>query len=383
MGTHYTLLRYLCPLCFILLVQKAGIRAVQPATQLLAVLLALGFTACLLLVSPEVAIAHAFACMVLLFPRRSAISPASLGIPSYLAMMAGIIVIFAAASKLHVLDILFASGGGADSFPIPFAPTVLFFFVVVFLCACAIVCRWQHPDIQDNTVSLIVISIPMLAAALGRCDPGHIFLNGIGFFLAAAIYLSSSPHTWRLYRNTFIFAMLAILVLGSLFLLPSVGMMGMRTIAEDSLPVAPPKIDIFALYPELDPSRSDGRFEAPFGYKPNSIGSYLSSQIEYGFYEGAENANTPAAVNRKIDELARHPERAVLIREHTSHNVCTVDASLERSVISALFLFPYEARPSHTESVHKPLCDYILDHYQLAHPATLENYRYELWTPKS
>jgi hypothetical protein len=378
MGTHYTLLRYLCPLCFILLVHKAGIRAAQPAAQLLPVLLALSFTACLLLISPETAIAHAFACLILLFPRRSTISPAPLGIPSYLAMMAGHIVLFALSFKLHLLDTMIASGGGADGFPIPLALPVLFFFFVVFLCACAIVRRWSRPDFQDNSVALIVISIPMLAAALGRCDPGHIFLNGIGFILAAAIYCSSSPHTWRLYRNSFIFAMLAIFVLDTLFLLPSLG-----KLQKIQLSVASPKIDIFALYPELDRSRLDGLIEAPFGYKPNSIGSYLSSQIDYGFYEGVENANTPAAVNRKIDELARHPKRAILIRENTSHDVCTVDASKERLLISSLFLFPYMARISHPQNVRKPICDYIAANYQLAYPATLENYRYELWMPKT
>lgn len=378
MGTHYTLLRYLCPLCFILLVHKAGIRATRPAAQLLPVLQALSFTACLLLISPETATAHAFACLILLFPRRSTISPAPLGIPSYLAMMAGLIVLFAFSFKVHLLDTMIASGGGADSLPIPFALPVLFFFFVVFLCTCAIVRRWSCPDFQDNSVALIVISIPMLAAALGRCDPTHIFFNCIGLFLAAAMYSSSSPHTWRLYRNTFIFAMLAILVLGALFLFPAVGMLQKLQFS-----VASSKIDIFALYPGLDPSRLDGPFEAPFGYKPNSIGSYLSSQIDYGFYEGVENATTPAAVNRKIDELARHPKRAVLIRDHTGYDVCMIDARIERLVISDIFLFPYMARISNTQNVRKPLCDYIAANYQLAYPATPENYRYELWMPKT
>ena len=95
-------------------------------------------------------------------------------------MLAGLAALFAAALKLHLLDTLIASGGGEDSFPIPFSVPVLFFYAVVFVCACSVVRRWAEPSLTDNSIALIVLSIPLLAAALGRCESGHILSNGVG-----------------------------------------------------------------------------------------------------------------------------------------------------------------------------------------------------------
>jgi hypothetical protein len=420
MGTHYTMLRYACPLLFILIIYKVSSRGEGPGAQFRAATLALCFTACLLLLSPEMAIAHAFACVLLLFPRRSAISSIAMRTSLYVTMLAGLVVVFVFAFKLHVLDTLLASGGGADSLPIPFSSVVLFFFGVVFLCACAIVERWSQPMLNDNSVALILLSIPLLAAALGRCDPAHILFNGLGLFLAASFYSSSSPKLWKFYRNCFLAFMIVIPAMCSIwFFAPVMGGVAVRTLAEDSLPghsngliaktanfailhlppsalktkqlarlekirllVAPKTIDFAAIYPGADASRSGAVFQAPFGYKPNGVGSYLSNRIDYGYYEGVENANTPAAVGRKINELAAHPERPLLLHEHFT-DVCEVDLHGERLWISVVFFFPYTARVSHPENVHQPLCSYISDHYTLAQPPVLENFRYGLWVPKA
>ena len=419
MGTHYTMLRYATPFLFILLIYKVSSRGKGTGSQFRAAALALCFTVCLLLLSPEMAVAHAFACMLLLFPRRSAISPIPMRPYLYVAMLAGLVVIFGSAFKLHVLDTLIASGGGADSFPILFSSAVLFFFAVVFLCACAIVQRWSQSGPNDNSVALILVSIPLLAAALGRCAPGHILWNGMGLFLAASFYASSSRRPWKLYRNCFFAFMIAIPAISEVWPFAyAMGGIALRTLAEDSLPghskgliartantavlhmppsatktkqlarlqkiqllVAPETIDFAAIYPGPDASRSGAIFEAPFGYKPNGVGSYLSNRVDYGYYEGLENANTPAAVRRKIDELAVHPERALLLQEHFN-DACEVDPRAERHTLGRVFFFPYTARVSHPESVHQPLCRYISAHYVLAQPAVLENFGYGLWLPK-
>ena len=86
----------------------------------------------------------------------------------------------------------------------------LFFYAVVFVCACSVVRRWAEPSLSDNSIALIVLSIPLLAAALGRCDPGHILSNGVGPMIAVFLYASGSPRMWRLYRNSFLVAMIAI-----------------------------------------------------------------------------------------------------------------------------------------------------------------------------
>jgi hypothetical protein len=424
MGTHYTLVRYACPLLFILILYKVGSRGERPGAQIRAqtgaAILALCFTACLLLLSPEMAIANAFACVLLFFPRRSAVSPIPMRPTLYLSILAGLVAIFGFAFKAHVFDTLLASGGGADSFPIPFSSAVLFFFAVVFFCACAIVERWSQPTLNDNSVALILVSIPLLAAALGRCDPGHMLFNGMGLILAASFYFSYFPKLWKFYRNCFFVFMILIPGVSGIWLFaPAMGGVALRTLAEDSLPghskgliattatfavlhmppsaiktkqlarlqkiqllVAPQTIDFAAIYPGTDASDPSAVFEAPFGYKPNGVGSYLSNRIDYGYYEGVENANTPAAVSRKINELATHRERALLLQEHFT-DACELDPHAERHEISVLFFFPYIARATHPENVHQPLCSYISNHYSLVQPPVLENFRYGLWVPKA
>ena len=78
--------------------------------------------------------------------------------------------------------------------------------------------------------------------------------------------------------------------------------------------------------------------DAPFGYKPNGYATYLSGAVDYGYYKGLENANTPAAVERKIDELARHPERDLLIPA-PSAGLCAADVRLERALMHGALFF--------------------------------------------
>ena len=417
MGAHYTWLRYIAPFYCILIVHGVGTRNTLPKAKGIAAALAVVFTGILLLISPEMAIAHAFACFVLLFPGRSAMSPAALPARLYLAMLALLAALFVAALKLHLLDTLLASGGGADSFPIPLSLPILLFFAVVFVCACSLVRRWAEPSLNDNSIALIILSVPLVAAALGRCDPGHILANGVGLLLAVFLYASRSPRMWRLYRDAFLIAMIAIPAYSFYrFFLPLIGNAAMRTAAESmpgegALPsriaqfgirqmpystfktarlaelaslrlhVVPTTIDFASLYPGVDLSDSDGILEAPFGYKPNGFGTYLSSRIDYGYFDGVENANTPEAVQRKIDELVHNPDRYLLLPDQSA-KLCNADGVVERHLITVFFFFPYPVRVSHPQSVHKRLCDYIADHFTLTRSATPDDFEYELWSPK-
>jgi hypothetical protein len=146
--------------------------------------------------------------------------------------------------------------------------------------------------------------------------------------------------------------------------------------------IAPVTIDFNKIYPGVTREGGDPVLEAPFGYRPDGWGSYLSPAVDYGFYEGIENANTPAAVARKVAELAAHPERDVLI-PRGALNVCAVDGRAERRLISLIFAFPYYGRVAHPVGVRLPLCEYISSHYLLARRAGVENFEYEMWSPKT
>jgi hypothetical protein len=152
--------------------------------------------------------------------------------------------------------------------------------------------------------------------------------------------------------------------------------------SSSSLPLLPEKADLALIYPESRRLKSDGIFEAPFGYRPNRGGVYLSPQIDYGYYHELVNADTPNAIRRKIDELGQHPQRGVLLANNFT-NMCATYPGTERVFLSLLLASPYLARPTHTQSIREPLCDYIFAHYFLAEPATPEAFQYALWIPKN
>jgi hypothetical protein len=396
MGAHYTLLRYMGPLWAALMVVRArtSTRTNGAGT---AAGLALVFTAVLLLISPEMAVAHAFACCVLLFPKRSAISMYAVPVAMYTGMAVGMAGLFGVADRVHILDTLWASGGGADSFPIPLSAPVLMFFGTVVLCACAVVRRLNNKSLNDNSIAIVLIALPLTAAALGRCDPAHLLFNGAGWWLAGLLYASTSAHLWKLFSRAFV---ICIMVLPS-YLTVRYGAGAIRKAVataaaqeqlarlrlpysaarEDSTPAktrttVPPHVDFASLYPGID-----GTLQAPFGYIPNGYGTYHSTEVQLGFYEGLENANTSEAVERKITELREHPNRSVLV-PGADNAQCSIDPEFRRQLITVLFAFPYLAKPEHPGSLHQRLCDYIVSHYVLRYPALPANFDYELWVPR-
>jgi len=408
MGSHSTLLRFTCPLFFILVVQKF-LQRDSLRWKLFSLVLATGFTIVLLSISPEIAVAHAFACtfvLLLSLPSRGGNS---------IALVAGWLVVlsatFWAALKLHLLDTFKANGKGADSLPIAFAPHFLLFFAALFVCSCYLYRRFSARRINDNTIGLILFAVPMVAAALGRCDPFHVVLDGLGIFLASMFYVSSNRAAWKLSRMAYIAFLVLLPALTYVrFSLPSMAKVGLNTLSEstDNSRIgvalgylgktyiawfgdparqarweadlanarrfaAPKTIDFTSIYPSWH-----GDFLAPFGYDPNGIGTYLSDRVSFGHYDGFTNAYTVAAVHEKIAEMKDHPQQALLLPDYFPI-FCKVDVPASRQMISLLFAFPYLARPANPESIRRPICDYVVSQYRLVQAPEPRNFGYGLW----
>ncbi len=373
MGLNYTLLRYVCPLVFVLVVFRLLRRESEAGGRLAACASAILFSASLFLISPEVAISFVFACVVLLWPAKQA--PVRwLQWVSYLAVVTGFALLVGLGYRFHLLDSLFLDGGGANGIPIALGPATLAYFAAVYVCACYLVQRFRRQGKPDNTIAIILFSIPMSAAALGRCDPGHILLNGMGLFLVVLLYASASGRWWRLCRNLFIACPLGLYVLLAL-IATAIGMSTPK--ARDFSPNG----DIATLYPTLAKNSIRQRFAIPFGYEPNARGYFVSSQIDYGFFYGGADANTPQAIGREMEELRNNPKSNLLLGPDFAKQ-CEVDQRHERVVVSALSGFPYLARVANPQSVREPLCGYIRAHYVLAEPASDRNFEYGLWTPR-
>lgn len=372
MGLSYTILRFDCPLWFVLLTYRTNQNDMRFGAPSRAPMLMVSFTAVLLTISPEIAIAHAFACLVILFPYKSVSS--SRRFPYlYLAAAVALAGVFFLAARLHVFDGVRTAGSGSASFPIFVAPHILLYFTVVFISFCYIVQRLLHGEIQDNTVALLAFSVPMMTAALSRCDPGHVLLDGMGFFVAAFFYASKSRRLRRLYCAGYVFSFLTISAIFGIWLC-------IRPLLGSGPPEVPAAIDFHALYPGIDIYRSDSTFEAPYGYSPNTIASYLSTKIDEGYYDGLIDTGSTDSFLQKINELARNPQRNLLIPKDFSH-VGEKNARTERIIMSLLFTSPYLGREKQNANPYKPLAEYILAHYSLAVPASPANFQYELWIP--
>jgi hypothetical protein len=410
-GTHYTLTRYALPLYFIVVVQK-WIRRGDARAYFFATLQVCIFTTILLLYSPEIAIAFALAAAGLLPLLAQKKNPTFF--VAYLSLIALLAMLFSVASRFRVMDTVKASGGGADSFPIILSSHILLFFAALFLCLCCVYRRFATRTLSDNSLGLIAVAVPMLPAALGRCDPGHVLLNGLGIFLAALLYASGSNRFWKHTRLAFILVFIVLAQLGGLWLyVPILARCGLRSathhgdniILRNSLSsvgnfyidhFAPSNVrqrwhehleaqlrgadaapqDLSVIYPSWRAG-----YLAPFGYRPNGFGTDLNPQIDYGRFEDLENANTLAAIDQKISEIRNSPEKA-LILPNRFLSMCEFDVPSERSKIEFLFTFPYRKSPAHSASVRQPLCVYIQQHYTLAVAPGPNTSDYGLWINK-
>ena len=239
------MLRYVCPLFFVLVTYKISRRSLQAVSQIQACGLMVVFTVILLTISPEMAVAHAFACMVLLFPYRT-FSARNAAIFSYIASVTVLVGVFAVAVRLHVFDGARSAGTGWASFPIAIAPHILLFFAIVFVGFCYLFLRLSWGETKDNTIALVVFSVPMIIPALSRCDSGHVLLNGMGLIIATCFYASRWPRVWKVYRAAFVLSFFGV---GTLFCewLYVRPLYAYRPIA------VPAVIDFQALYPQVDP----------------------------------------------------------------------------------------------------------------------------------
>jgi hypothetical protein len=410
MAARYSPVRYAGPLFSILVVDKV-LKGSGAGARMYGALLAVAFTAILFLISPEIAIAHAFACACLFL-----LSSAKRSVGALLGF-AGLVLALGmvgwAALRLHLLDTMRASGSGADSFPICPAPGILLFFAAIFVCACYVVRRFRVGGVEDNSIGLIAFSIPMVAAALGRCDPSHLALNGEAIFLTSMLYVSHYRVAWKWYKAAFVVFMILLPAVGWAMGLMSlvervsvdrIGERGQEARISREIIAARLKVDAVlhrgrhkatlegmvaeapalaagarnadlaaSLYPSWQ-----GRFLAPFGYRPNGYGSDLSGRVDYGRFEGFENANTAAAIQEKLAEIRDHPEEALLLPDHFE-SLCQIDVAAERHEISSWFDFPYFGKAVHPESLRRPVCEDIVAQYQLEVAPGKENYEYGLW----
>lgn len=372
MGTNYTFLRYALPLYFIVKL-NTRFRDTRTSRLLLDVLLCAAFCALLVLSSPETAVAFAFAsgCVVLFCrPIRLTQKAAATGL-----LIVVYAAIFAVALKLHVLDAMLADGGGAISFPIVPGLTILVYFAALFITACWLYRCFRNRATDEATLGLLFYSIPMIAAALGRCDPSHLFWNGLATFLASLLYISLYKKAWLVYAAVFSLCV---------FLAPDISefqlfLPQLRSAHNlDTNPQARPSDSAISAFLASWP----GSYVAPFGFRPDGFGTYHSSRIEYGAYEDLIDVSTPQSVQKKVSEMSADPSRALILPYHYDE-YCLIHLGSERQYLSTLLLSPYIGKAAHQDIVRQPICRYIDQHYKLLIQPSGATWSYGIWIPSS
>ena len=409
-GLNYTYLRFLLGPFFALLVHKVVSRNNQ-RDRFAAMCLVVGFTVILLLVSPEQGLAFALGTLAYFaacwwIDRSLTKWP---GILIYSSLFVSQAVIFLVAVRLDLFQSLKSMGSGAFNFPIIPAGHILLFFFCCVIVTFYIATRLRERSKGESVLIVAAVSIPLLPAALGRCDPWHVIFNGTGIVLAATVLVSTMPRIWRLYQPLLVIFFI---------LLPAVGYTQsyrplLRRAFYLRVLLSPPPffkaqasaravqhlqlnpgnseitaqlavlkatsgsraLDLHSAYPGFD-----GIFEAPFDYNPNGFGMYEGADVDPGYYSALEFAITRESIDRKIDELKSHPERNLLLPDHVSWH-CNQDPAVQQHTINSIFSYPFRETPRNLTNLWRPLCAYILSNYHIVQKPSQQGYDWTVWAP--
>ena len=410
-GVNYTLFRFLPAAYLGLLVQRTDARG-QERHGATAMLMAVGSTVIILLVSAEVALAFTAGVIgyFTLFGFRRGLSKGWRYWTIYTLFVFAEVGVLWEAGRLELFKTLKAFGGGAYNYPIVPGGHILFFFFCCGLVTIYAANRLRAGARGGGILMVLAVSILTLFAALGRCDVWHVGLEGIGVLVVATLLISAMPNLWRGYRIAFVVLFVAAPAMTALWwyqaaLISKVAFLRLSQSEPHSLMTtkldraaeqyfarkenrakARLKIDLLRASSSV-PSQIDLRstypgasevLDAPFGYKPNQFGEYRTAGLDSGYFFGLLNAFTHAAVTAKIDELRAHPERDLLLPEDFTEE-CTVHPVAERRTLQVVFMSPFVPPVRHSDSVWEPLCEFITTHYQMIQAAQSGDYGYELW----
>lgn len=317
----------------------------------------------LLLISPDIALTFAIGVTAFLFftGKRGSIAWWA----AYLAMLGSIVAVSLAANALHLLDTLKTFGGGNRDFPIFPAGHILLFLPCLFLGMLHLARRiFTAPD--SPAVCLILVSIPMLASALGSADPLHVFFGGLGFLLAGFLYLSQWKRIWELARIGFFVFFVLLIFVGLYCAYAPEYYAKLRGL--ERTPITQQ-----AMFPE-----TRGVLQAPFGFGAPEFGDYRLPWVDQGHFLGEINATSAEAVDIKISELASHPDRDVLVPD-TYKKWAVFDPRYFRLWIEVEYGAPYGRPLNHPVNPYIELCRYLETHYHQIAPEGAGSYQFEVW----
>ncbi len=389
LGLNYTPLRFVAAPFFAALT----VRVLETQrSALLGAITALGGVGWILFYSPEQGIALGLGTLAffLFFVDR-----ALPGYPPSLVVLAGGEGCLAG-GLWHTGVLHYVRGMAGGGYNLPLLPSLNTLILLgLLLAAVCVLCNSFRLHLRGGAVEyLILISLFALPAAFGRCDPGHIFMNTLGAFLAAWTVSSYRPGTGRWmawsYVASVLFLPLALYQENNFFMFP----VKMALLAPGDPHPA------FRRWTTLAMKRTAGEHRAaamlgkwraafpvvvegdvppgqtllaPLGY-PSTLLWASPTHVTNGRYRGLGNVMAPFEVEEKVDELRSHPARMLLF---TAENRCprtmpslgpvpltpAADHAARRELLMNLQPF-YLPHVRHSEALLAPVCAYIVGHYR-------------------
>jgi hypothetical protein len=363
LGLNYVLLRYIAPCVSLIFlnykycVESTSMRSLKYVTLSL-VLIALNLS-----ISPEAGIAFYISLIFFTFLL-------SCQIKSYIWSILALILI-----PLSVLTFMSPAyfeavtsfGKGGNNFPVVMSPSiVLYVFSVIYFASDVIkkyaLCKKNHISIA--LILLVAIYIP---AAMGRCDPGHIFFDGLLIFTIAFISLAKNePIYFKVYALLFALVFL-------------IGM---------------PFSDINMYYPviskyfhqtDVSPNEANkdiinqlsiySKVGTPLSVYDDSIMSYLKNTGKYVpvYYMNEVNVFASYQIDKRISQMLSNDYKIILVHKnivsqynHIVKGDYPTDVTPKQ--FSLLFLYPFNFEKINSSvNIRAKLYEYIFNNYTVVY----------------
>lgn len=269
---------------------------------------------------------------------------------------------------------------GSLNWPFVFSLPLVFFFTEVFVLAYQM--GKQLRSIKENFVllSLELMSCGMLLGALGRCDPGHLFWNGL-FLLLVFIYFHSKvsvviaivilfhlafPHTIVTYGKMYGLSFLTNPYVSSFFHseLGKGIVMKMAQLTGSNMEKVKIKLENsnWEISEELQKIND---VALPLSLISSNLYSYLvnTGKIHYLPYMDTHYYGSETAINKQFETFVKSSPQYILLPKNWEKMSDSVDYE---SDIKLLFSVPfYRVRALNNGNIlYQPVINYIKDNYK-------------------
>jgi hypothetical protein len=351
---------------------------------------------------PETGMAFAAATVAYLPLRRFAMRRPF--IPDTLAAALLFLVTYRYFDHAGLFTTLKTFAAGAYNMPLYPDPQILILLVSLFSVGAFLAAGNLRAHLTSNVAFVAIFSVAMLAGALGRADVIHVLGYELGLVCCALVLLWRWPITWRvvLFATVMTLAvvqqwrarydipsyyqalMLVNLGLGRGPQIPSLIRLEQKLVKKNPLGRQPwisggiastfngqtHDYEPHDIFPGISPIAF-----APLLYMPGGAGEYETPSVDEGYYFGLADITSDKTVQRKLADLAAHPERDLILPAREGWP-CLLPANVP--FLRQVLLYPFHPVGKHDYVLFQPMCRYYERNYHWIVPPSGNTYGYGL-----